>query len=807
MKPCSLLLWLATVMVAVVWPGVACGAMRGFSAGTLIIPVDPCWQPVSDQAVATGCSTGGSLVGAAGAYGLVYRLQRAGIPVFQVENGVTLADEQPAFVIHGGGNAPVTLLPGGTALDPPSRVGGTAILDAHLIDYRGRPFLVDGGELDTRSAPILAGYPEVRRHLARLPFSAPVSRVLTGLPTSIKVSESGAAALETALNFAAINGDNGLAVLLPGTPDPTASEVPLSGCSGDAVLGSPLEGPCGLPALFDDLATVPSTTPTRETVTIAPLVADAVLFAGSAEFPGLVGHLRALALFGSRQTRLWDAAAAVPLPGSALPSPSDPGLAALAPQFSARPAQRVVFTNLDASRGYRLLSLDAAASYVLQPLLGVGSVDAAAALINAVRGRSGVTAAVPAGVGDRANRLGGISRSTPALVGGSPLVEGAGRRDQVLYVGGEDGLLHAVLAGRWLTAESRYDHAADGCGQELWAYLPGSFLPALVHQPFAPSTGLPAVHVDGSPIVSDLFIDGDGDGGRAWRTVLVGTGSDQRLNRGVVFALDVTEPLAPRLIWEKALSEIDLGRSRGAALGWLGTWADAAPRVFLTAGTASRQDVAGVDDPVNGRHGVIACALDLTDGSLLWQFAAPYPEAAGNLAEPPTSPSLMKAAAGGGVDGLIFGDLAGRLWVLHPESGAPLGGLPVWQAPGGTAEPIGGGIALRNRLVLFGTGGVAYAEEAGHYAVYAVEILPEGGRLLWRMPLLPGEKVWGAPSFDRFGRACLGVGAEQDAGGRLLQIAADGVLADSVALTGAPVGGVTLVPGAMLTISSSGEVM
>jgi outer membrane protein assembly factor BamB len=316
---------------------------------------------------------------------------------------------------------------------------------------------------------------------------------------------------------------------------------------------------------------------------------------------------------------------------------------------------------------------------------------------------------------------------------------------------------------------------------------------------------LPAVHVDGSPVVSDLFVDGDGDGLREWRTVLVGTATAQRLNQGVVFALDVTEPLAPRLLWESSLPEFAPGPSRGAALGWSGGWTDAAPRVYLTAATADRLQEDGTIAPLNGRYGVMAYALNLVDGALLWRFSAPYLGTAANLAEPPTAPALMTAAYGG-VDGVVFGDLAGRLWVLDAQSGAPLGGGPTWQAPGGTAEPIGGGIAIRNRLALFGTGGVDHADSHGSYAVYAVEILPEGARLLWSQSLPPGERLWGAPTLDRFGRAFLGLGAEQDAAGRLLLVAADGTLLGDVVLAGAPQGGVTLAAEAVLAVTRSGEI-
>jgi len=61
----------------------------------------------------------------------------------------------------------------------------------------------------------------------------------------------------------------------------------------------------------------------------------------------------------------------------------------------------------------------------------------------------------------------------------------------------------------------------------------------------------------------------------------------------------------------------------------------------------------------------------------------------------------------------------------------------------------------------------------------------------------------GAPTFDRFGRAYLGLGAEQDATGRLLLVAADGTLLGVVVLAGAPQGGVTLAPGAIMAVTRS----
>lgn len=553
-------------------------------------------------------------------------------------------------------------------------------------------------------------------------------------------------------------------------------------------------------------ATAAAATPPGETVGTAAVVDGELLYVASYATVERAGHLRAFTLSGSRRTRLWDAAERVPLPGVALPPPVDPGLAALAPHFRDSAGERLLFTNLDAAQGFRLLSLAAPAAHVLQPLLGVNGVAEAAALINAVRGRLETSAGMPAGSADRQNRLGAISRSSPALVGPSPVAAAAANRDQVLYVGAEDGLLHAILAGRRVPGAAGYEHTSAECGRELWGYLPGSLLPWLKNQPFDRPGELPAVHVDGAPVVSDLFIDADRDGFPEWRTILVGTASIRSLNRGVVFALDVTDPGAPRLLWETMLDGLAPGPSRGAALGWTGGWAAPVPRVFLTFGSAGRIDAAGHPDPRAGSYGAGACALDLMDGQLLWDFAVPYPGVAAGRAEPPSSPSLL-TGAGGEVAGVVFGDLAGRLWLLDPDSGLARGGGPLWQTPGGADEPIGAGLAVRNRLVLFGTGGVEFAADDRRYAVYAVEILADRGRLLWTQPLAPGERLWGPPALDRFGRIYLGVGSGGAAGsGRLLVLAADGTPAGSVMLAGAPLGGLAVLPGAVVAVSRSGQI-
>jgi len=160
--------------------------------------------------------------------------------------------------------------------------------------------------------------------------------------------------------------------------------------------------------------------------------------------------------------------------------------------------------------------------------------------------------------------LGGLVHSQPAVVPASALIpEGptGKHRPTVAYVGGLDGQLHAFYmpsdgndAGYTgpATAITDVNPAAStifsnpttggfsipASGTELWAFIPPGQLPFLQTN---------TAQVDSSPAVSDVFGDFDGTGIRTWRTVLVASAGGS--NREV-FALDITNPLKPTLLWD-----------------------------------------------------------------------------------------------------------------------------------------------------------------------------------------------------------------------------------------------------------------
>ncbi|GEM_PF-3582189 len=551
-----------------------------------------------------------------------------------------------------------------------------------------------------------------------------------------------------------------------------------------------LTGSC--PALASDLL--------QEYVTTSPVLADGVLYVASSVYPGHRGHLRAIDLVDTFPVTLWDAAERMPLAGIG----GEPGgLASSDPPAIIQRGNlyRSIFTNLVGGQ----FPLTASQAARLQPLLGVASPAEAEMLLHSVRGRRGGLPDQLAGSVDDPQRLWSISRSSPVLVGRSLVSAEAGQRDCVLYVGAEDGMLHAFFVGRW-DADADHHLIDDSAGgTELWAYLPGSFLPHLKDQPLGDLLGEIAVHLDGSPVVRELFLDLDGDGRHNWHTLLVATGTIVQSRRSCIFVMDITDPYQPELLWEKLLPGEGVGRTRGVVVDACGGASAALNCIFLTADYADG----------TGLNGIHALALELQSGQGLWQFTSAY-ATSGPVAEAtPAVPALMDLDGDGRRDTLVFGDLVGQLWALALEDGHAYGDAPVYEVPGGAAEPIGAGIAVHKRLAIFGTGGVEHATDNTQYAVYAVEIQLEGRRLRWSYPLAAGEKLWETPTLDASGNLIfataidylsLARAGEQPTSGRIVALNKTGEEEISRNADAATVGRVVAEPGVAVSVALTGEV-
>ena len=202
---------------------------------------------------------------------------------------------------------------------------------------------------------------------------------------------------------------------------------------------------------------------------------------------------------------------------------------------------------------------------------------------------------------DEVWRLADIVHSTPAIVGRATeeyytvygdstyrqyMREKYNRR-QVVYVGSNDGVLHAFNSGFWDDAQKGYvtqlsgdSSVAHPLGAELWAYVPKAALPFLQ---FVADPGYSHMALmDGSPQVYDVNIfPSDADHPNGWGTILVvnmrmgggeftvrvdededGTAEDVVI-RPSVLIFDVTNPeVEPTLIAELTHPNLGFALSR-----------------------------------------------------------------------------------------------------------------------------------------------------------------------------------------------------------------------------------------------------
>jgi type IV pilus assembly protein PilY1 len=271
---------------------------------------------------------------------------------------------------------------------------------------------------------------------------------------------------------------------------------------------------------------------------------------------------------------------------------------------------RDIFTTVDGHSKEQFVAANFAA---LKPYLREEDDDIAATVIDWIRGKdpippADIDASHPNGyrkrdiTGTDSNgvvqtyiwKLGDIVHSAPTLVGrpmeNYDLLYGDmsyskfwlahKNRLQVAYIGANDGMLHAFNAGCFDAPGKRFYSDVNGSGacfdgthtlgEELWAFIPRGLLPHL--QWLTDPAYTHVYYVDAKPKVSDVKIfDADATNVEGWGSILIGSlrlgGKDIVWTHDTTkysaspeyFALDVTDPLNPRLLW--TFSNPDLGLS------------------------------------------------------------------------------------------------------------------------------------------------------------------------------------------------------------------------------------------------------
>jgi type IV pilus assembly protein PilY1 len=263
-------------------------------------------------------------------------------------------------------------------------------------------------------------------------------------------------------------------------------------------------------------------------------------------------------------------------------------------------------------------------------------------------------------------------KRTGATVGGVP--EAA---KPTVYVGSNDGMLHAFNAKT---------------GAHRFAYMPTPSL-SKIGKRADPTAG------------HDWFVDGqialhDVHDGTAWRNILIaspGAGA-----RGL-FALDVTDPDSPSLLWEWFPADVDLGYVLGEpviARAASGHWIVAIGNGVGSVGTASGNRASLY--VLNALTGAVLKKLDAGSAST-------------TVANGLSGPALLYLS-GRQLGFAYAGDLTGKLWRFDlrgavTDWAVSFSGLPIFQATGPTAaaQPITSkprivSDRILGRMILFGTG-------------------------------------------------------------------------------------------------------
>ncbi|MFC4260130.1 pilus assembly protein [Marinobacter lacisalsi] len=256
-------------------------------------------------------------------------------------------------------------------------------------------------------------------------------------------------------------------------------------------------------------------------------------------------------------------------------------------------------------------------------------------------------------------------------------------RPDVIYVGANDGFLHAFNS---LT------------GEELFAYMPGEFLEPENGNAYAAVNELMSQQydhkyfVDGTPVISDAYINGQ------WKTILVGTTG---VGGKTVFALDITDPesfSASDVLWEFTHEDLGYGVS------------DA--RIVRLSDAAGGKWAAVFGNGYNSLSNESSLFLvDLEDGSLINQLSTGEGDAAAPNGM--AAPVVMADRTTGMAVRAYAGDLHGNLWRFSIDSNSPKttkmfeatdgsgAAQPITAAPQVAYVPQGSNTEV---VVVFGTG-------------------------------------------------------------------------------------------------------
>jgi type IV pilus assembly protein PilY1 len=192
-------------------------------------------------------------------------------------------------------------------------------------------------------------------------------------------------------------------------------------------------------------------------------------------------------------------------------------------------------------------------------------------------------------------------------------------------------------------------------GQEMWAYVPRVIMPEMHKLAVTNYDVKHRFFVDGSPVVMDVFFKSTNE----WKTVLV---SGFRSGGRGYFALDITDPLNPKGLWEVCADPALGCTSTDANIGF--TYGDPIVTKWAKDGTWVAIVSSGYNNITPGDGTGYVYVIDIETGAILDKVST----GAGDTATPSGLAQLTGFATNFAVDNtttLVYGgDLLGNVWRL-----------------------------------------------------------------------------------------------------------------------------------------------
>ena len=324
-------------------------------------------------------------------------------------------------------------------------------------------------------------------------------------------------------------------------------------------------------------------------------------------------------------------------------------------------------------------------------------------------------------------KLGDVYHSTPVVIGApafsftdnnyATFYNNNQNREVIIYVGTNDGMLHAIR---------------DTDGTEKFSIIPQDLLGRLKDLRLTHE-----FYVDSSPKAYDVYFNSESK----WKSVLI---SGERGGGNYYFAIDVTDPNNPLILWD--WTDPNMGQTWAKPdIGRVKVGSNTKSVAFFTGGYST-----------TANQGNSFYIVDIETGTTLKMWTQSNGNPVGSSTNTiPAGPTAYDVNQDGFIEYVYFGDISGTLWKVDVSDTninnwtlynffTPQNPMPIFYSPA---------VANNNQgqtLIFFGTGNELGLTTLDTNYFYEIQDQGATGTLVWSQTLGSGEKVLDSPSVSNY---------------------------------------------------------